>query len=317
MKKMKQLMQILIIIILTISNYNHSFANDTFAFVNHFSKLLLNQKNNKLEKLIFTVNDYERYSKNIGQDADARELKNWERDIHEIINSSNECISEIKKQSAYLGELKLYDFHFTPNFEAITNRGGDTLSIVKRYKLTIIFEKGVNFFSIETEVINAFNSFWLLDELEWGDKITPSTRKKNDNKKDNFYVIFSYNYGQILLDSRVNKVYLNNDKNPNFYTSNIKLTKEEINRIKKKLEETEFIELPVKVISNQEIYKNNSCDNYRICVNGIEYHKLYCYSDNLDLQKKYGEVGNLLKEIIERKKAYKRKKNKARMFYMI
>ncbi len=315
---MNQFKQILIIVILTISNYNYSFANDSLAFVNHFSKLLINQKSKKLEKLIFTVNDYERYSKNIGQDANEKELKNWERDIHEIINSTYECISEIKKQSDYVGDFKFYDFQLTPDFETITNRKGDTLSIIKKYRLRIIFEKGVFFYPIDTKLIEAFNSFWLIDELKWGDRIIPPPKKIMDNKKNKFYVVFSYNYGQILLDSRINKVFLNNYENPNYYTTKLKLTKNDKNRINKMLVALDYKNLPQDPNCDYGGFEPSpSCDIFRICLNETEYYKKYCCSDDLTIATKFNELGNLLKEIIENKKAYKRKKAKARMFIAI
>jgi hypothetical protein len=254
----------------------------------------------------------------IGDEVDNDELLDWEKDIENINSSLLNGFGEIRTLSRRLGKLDYYSHNLIPNFQVETNKNGDTIYVTKIYRFELLFEKGISFYKFSSDVINIDNSFFLIDELRWHDRTAISSQNAINIDLQEPYIVFSYNYGQILFDSRENLVYLNNNENPDYFVTKLKLTKHDKKQIFNKLTNVDFFKSPQNIDDcTNYIEPSPSCDVYRVNVDGIEYVKRYCCSSNEIMRKNFNELGQLLRELIESKKSYKKTREKAKMFIAI
>ena len=300
---------------LLISISNGLFANDSTEFVNSLVKQLLLKDSSKLGEFVFTPDEYLRYLGSLGEEFDEDEelgyLKSSSLAIRESIR---EVFHKLNSKAGMVGRFELYDFKLTPRFDVNKDINGDTSFVHKLYRLELILAKGVVFFSLETQVLRALDAFYLIHEFNWKGWTHISEPKKVASQKKDFYMIFSYFYGQILFDSRYHQVYVGNNGEPAYYQSKLKLDKKEENAIIQKLKEINLYGSPRRIsCENISISSSRSCDTYRIYSDGFEHLTSYCCTEDETLKKKFDELGQLIRKSIAGKRSFQKIRKKAQL----
>lgn len=237
---MNYIIRLHIFLIIIVLRLNSLLANDSIVFIQKLTQTIITQDSSAINGLILSSSDYLDLAGLIGDKVDNDDLLDWENNIKGITESFLDGFNEIQILSRRLGKLDYYSHNLTPNFQTETNKNEDTIYLTKIYELELIFEKGISFYKFSTEVINIDKSFYLTDELRWKEGVSISNQNILENTTQNPYILFSYNYGQILYDSRDDIIYLNNKENPDYFISKLKLTKQEKKEIFSKLASMDF-----------------------------------------------------------------------------
>ena len=312
---MKSFPKPLVLPIILIVCSNDLLANDSTQFVNSLAERLLLRDSSKLEGFLFPSDEYLKYLRSLEEEFDEdEELNHLKNHNLNIKKSITEVLRELDWKTDIIGRFELYDFKLTPRFDVNRDTNGDTLFVHEQYQLELILVKGVVFFSIETQVLRALDSFYLIHDLTWKGWLHNSNRKKVANHKTDFYMIFSYFYGQILYDSRDHQVYVQHSGEPAYYQAKLKFDNKEKNAIIEKLKEINFYGSPGQMRCENFLTSSPSCDIYRVYSHGFEYLTSYCCTEDKALKMKFDELGQLIRKSIAAKKSFQKIRKKAQLF---